>query len=125
MANASDTPFKNMPVMIPNIASVTGELPRGMSAAMPNTSATPSADPAIDTRISPEPPTFGTKIMHSVTANTEPSDTPSRDGEARSLRVTPCMTAPDMASIKPTSSAPAARGMRECRMIWWSTLPES
>ncbi|MNJ73362.1 hypothetical protein D3C77_701480 [compost metagenome] len=88
-----------------------------MNDAMPNTSIAPSADPISDAIIRPSEFVWGMKIMHTVTANTEPSDTPIIEGEARLFLVIPCIIAPDTARKAPISMAPITLGRRDTLTI--------
>ncbi|MNO99304.1 hypothetical protein D3C76_910700 [compost metagenome] len=58
-----------------------------------------------------------TKVMKATTATDAPPVTPSRSGEARGLRMTPCNSAPATANAAPMSIAATIRGKRNCIMI--------
>ncbi|RMU57117.1 hypothetical protein ALP29_200645 [Pseudomonas syringae pv. avii] len=75
-----------------------------------------SAPPAKGSATSP--------VENSARPNAAPAVTPNKDGEARRLRVMPCIKAPATPRHAPTNAAHKARGTRSCATIY-AILPPS
>ena len=75
--------LRNVPTMVPIIAIRTGDMPFGKRDASPNAMPAPNAEPISEYRIISNEEAFGVRTAQSVMANTEPSETPMMEGDAR------------------------------------------